>query len=102
MEELQHRLEGHDANNWRHPAGFETDRHNVLHVAKTAGRIAAHVEAIDDRMMPADTPLDPALIADLLIEGLRFLNNHNLDGEAVVADRLQQLHERFAHSAERD
>lgn len=84
----------HDAQNWVHSRGFETDRHNLIHVLKTAGKYAAHVEEIDDGRAPEDTPLDPAIAADLIIYGLRALTNQSIDPDDALATRLQEIRER--------
>jgi len=84
----------HDRRNWEHQPGFETDRHNLIHVAKTAGRYAAHVEEMDDGRASKDTPLDPAIAADLIIYGLRALTNLGISPDAALMDRLTQIRER--------
>ncbi len=93
VEHLQSDLISYDARNWLHAAGFETDRHNLVHVLKTAGKIAAQVEAIDDQREP-ETPLDATLVADLAIGALRFANNGGYDLQKIVEARMQELHER--------
>ena len=89
-------LATYDATNWRHPAGFEIARHNTLHVIKTAGKIAAHVEATDDQRQSASAPLDPMLVADLTIEALRFANDGGYDLRDAVETRMTQSRERAA------
>jgi hypothetical protein len=91
---LQGDLLDHDSRNWLHKPGFETDKHNFLHVAKTAGKIATHLEAIDDQKEDPATELDGMVIADLAIEAMRFANNTGQSLEELMKVRMQQIRER--------
>jgi hypothetical protein len=94
MNELQADLEVYDQENWLHSSGLPTERHNLLHIMKTTGRIAGHLEAIEDERVPESTLLDPTFVADLVIEALRFANNGGFDLERTVENRLDGLRER--------
>lgn len=97
VHDLQTAVEIHDNHSWLHPAGPETDIHNTLHVLKTAGKIAAHSEAIQDGRANRNTPLDPALVADLAIEALRYASNHGFDLGDAIGVRLEALRARAQH-----
>lgn len=94
LHEIQQDLADHDSRNWLHDPGFETDKHNFLHVAKTSGKIAAHLEAIDDQKEDTQRQLEHSVIADLAIEAIRFANNNGASIEDLIIARMQELRER--------
>lgn len=96
IDKLQGDLADYDGRHWQHPTGVETSRHNLLHVMKTAGKIAAHVEAIEDERLPESTPLDPMLVADLAIYAMRFANDGEYNLGDAIEGRMQQLRERHS------
>lgn len=99
LSEIQQDLADHDSRNWLHDPGFDTDVHNFLHVAKTSGKIAAHLEAIDDQKEDSHTKLDNPIIADLAIEAIRFASNNGVSIEELIITRLHELKQR-AESAQ--
>ncbi len=96
--DLQRDLADHDSRNWLHEQGFETDKHNFLHVAKTAGKIATHLEAIDDKKEDPSAQLDSMVVADLAIEAMRFANNSGRSLQELIEARMEELRERAAQA----
>lgn len=91
IDKFQSDLAAHDSNNWLHSPGFKTDKHNLLHLVKTTGKIAAHLEAIDDEREHREAKIDPMVIADVAIEAMRFASNAGLDLSEIIGERLVQL-----------
>lgn len=93
LENFQRAVAAHDAEGWQHPPGGETDEHNLLHLVKTVGKIAAHREAVQDGTRP-EGPIDSPTIADLVIEAIRFANSSGVNLEDAVETRLLGLAQR--------
>jgi hypothetical protein len=90
LEEAQRLLADYDAIGWEQPPGFETDRHNLLHVCITVGKMAAAMEAVEDHRT-APTPLPRSLVLDMIIYGLRFANNE--EGFTLTPELLKRIEE---------
>ncbi len=94
LEGLQARVANHDVVSWQQGPGLETDVHNLLHLIKTSGAVATCLEAQQDDRTDVPTELNPAHIADLIIEAARFANNHSFSLDEILAARLQELRAR--------
>lgn len=97
MEDLQAQVAAHDQHGWLQQPGFDSFRHNVVHMGKTLGKLLGVVEEVEDGRKPAEAPFDEAtreLAANALIEALRLANIVGIDAETAVPERLAELRAR--------